>query len=114
MSEYIVISREEMTKLLIEFHRLGRASALQGRTANNLHSNTSGYVHTLPTGWRPIAEAPKDGTWVLVAHKDERGLWRMESCQFEGEFWVNNATVPYDCMESAPTHFLPLIEPTEK
>jgi ribosomal protein S13 len=53
--------------------------------------------------WRPIEEAPKDGTWVLAYWKTNVF---MMSRWFENENkWSDNNGYP---MKDPPTHFIPL------
>lgn len=64
-------------------------------------------VADLPV-WRPIAEAPRDGTWLLVHVPSDYGTeigWWDKSFGVQG-WWVNR------CGYSIrPTHFMPLPAP---
>ena len=115
MSEYIVISREYLVDGLFNAFKLGHDTARAGYLATDPEGDYKKFVASLPTGWRPIAEAPKDGTWVLVAShsKGEYPEWLYEQC-----VWVAEQQDWYGSTDwravGKPTHFLPLIEPTEK
>lgn len=63
------------------------------------------------TEWRPIAGAPRDGTWVLgywdeTAQKDAAPLSRFTVVRWMDEEWRDGS---YDEL-SKPTHFRPLPE----
>jgi hypothetical protein len=57
--------------------------------------------------WRPIAEAPRDGTWVLVPCEWD-DCPAVEPVRIRGRHWTGLDGAPY-----WPTHFLPLPEPPE-
>jgi hypothetical protein len=67
--------------------------------------------------WRPIAEAPRDGTWVLLATDEgvQAGYWGPSYFDVaESSKWLVWAHRS-DCQEvdGTPTRFLPLPEPPE-
>lgn len=113
MSEYIVISRKELRKLLkntiIEAHELGCLH----QDIDDLEVEMLACVTSLPTGWLPISNAPKDGTWVLVA-KSNGSAWIVSCCFWRVSFWEDANGHDFNIGINEPTHFLPLIEPTEK
>lgn len=54
------------------------------------------------TKWRPIADAPKDGTWQVVAHFDELCFyWWHRARFFKGQWRTGNGVV-------CPSYWLPL------
>lgn len=67
--------------------------------------------------WRPIAEAPRDGTWIIVSQ------WNTEEARFTRMFWATRAqwtekwSTPrwWDGIEPSglvpPTHWMPIIPP---
>lgn len=128
MSEYIVISRESIADYISHAYYQGwnagstarlsdgeEVPLVDQRSCDFQQSKAIRIAWDLPTGWRPIAEAPKDGTWVLVAShsKGEYPEWLYEQC-----VWVAEQQDWYGSTDwravGKPTHFLPLIEPTEK
>jgi hypothetical protein len=78
-------------------------------------------AQTLPASaaWRPIAEAPKDGTWVSVRWRSLDGI-RFDEARWNGELWVARRIniwtgLPYICREPLDWQPLPSppIAPTE-
>lgn len=71
--------------------------------------------------WRPIADAPKDGTSILISSKNWRTVWRghyraagiaMDSeIERFGEGWTREN---YCDSNLQPTHFQPLPEPPKE
>jgi hypothetical protein len=70
-------------------------------------------VESAPSGWQPIATAPKDGTWIwlagidtaLDAAEEDFGYWDMMAKQWyiEGVQWVD------DLSSIGVTHWHPYI-----
>ncbi len=73
------------------------------------------------TPWRPIAEAPKDGTVVLIAFSDgtvtqaEFGEYACESKRYVGWYFYNCDEDQWYSVgfhgRDQPTHFMPLPKP---
>lgn len=102
MTSHIVISREELKQLLLSAHLDDTATQHSWEVR----------VDALPSGWLPIDQAPKDGTFVIVAAEDEYGWIREECCwNVYVEEWVTAHYQPYNRCGHEPTHFLPLIQP---
>ena len=59
--------------------------------------------------WRPIAEAPKDGTWVLVCGPGGKYEPRIAVAHYAFGAWVNAD----HSQISAPTHFAFITPPEE-
>lgn len=66
-----------------------------------------------PSGWRPISEAPKDGTQVLVTGLDAiEGRYFFVS-RYWGTYWLIPSKAVDDCT-GQPTHFMPLPPPPQE
>lgn len=63
-------------------------------------------------GWRPIATAPKDGTFVLLAGPSgyTSTPLRVSVCQYDGNCWRNHAHDWFTEGGDEPTHWMPLPE----
>ena len=110
MNTHIVISRERLKELMTSAHLDDTATQYSIETL----------VDILPSGWLPIADAPKDGAWCLVAGPSGYTTtpWRVEVCRYYPEYrphnpWQNHANDAFTDGGHPPTHFLPLVTPTE-
>lgn len=59
--------------------------------------------------WRPIAEAPKDGSLVLIGFLKDNGKWFCETAYWDYRDWSASA----GWLVTNPTHFMPLPQPPE-
>ena len=124
MTSHIVISREELYDQLHRAFDAGWSKGSPSSSVENLvekldtrfvdwvNSRTVRVAHTFPSGWLPIDQAPKDGTFVVLAHKNE-DYWHREECCWNTDVkeWVTAYYQPYNRCGQEPTHFLPLIQP---
>ena len=104
MTTHIVISPDRLEEIIIEAYEHG----YDKRRYKPIHV-------MLPSGWLPIADAPKDGTWVLVAGPSgyTSSPIRIEVCRFIAPHWRNHADNLFTDGGDEPTHFLPLVTPIE-
>jgi hypothetical protein len=105
MNTHIVISRNKLDELLFDAFIAG--------SDDKIHNSPA---YTLPSGWLPIADAPKDGTWVLVAGPSGYTTtpWRVEVGRYQPDYrnsWRNQANDAFTDGGTQPTHFLPLVTP---
>ena len=64
------------------------------------------------TDWRPIEEAPRDGTPFLAWNGHWRGVAMYFEARYEGDIeWVDEQT---NYIEPEPTHWMPLPPPPKK
>jgi len=107
MTTHIVISREKLKELML----------LAYFNSNITQHHIESIADALPSGWLPIADAPKDGTWVLVGGPSGYTTtpWRVEVCRSHPDYrdgeWRNHANDAFTDGGAAPTHFCPLVTP---
>lgn len=72
-------------------------------------------------GWRPITEAPRDGTYILLAGPSGYvgTSLRVEVCRYDAEYrplqpWVNHSNDSFLDGGSEPTHWMPLPAPPKE
>jgi len=115
MTTHIVISREELAELLVAAYKNGRGAGTIRYAADNLDSDYLKYANTLPSGLLPIADAPKDGTWVLVAGPSTcwSPTWTIIQARFSHGNWIDINTNAFYGGPGlySPTHFCPLVTP---
>lgn len=64
--------------------------------------------------WRPISEAPKDGTKVRAAAANQNGdIWWPIAAQFVDGAWRADFGDEWRVFEPQPTHFMPLPPPPD-
>lgn len=104
---------ERVDELLVVAHELSRASIAGEATRFgfqvNRMSNAIARDLDRDIRWRPIAEAPKDGTWVLVCGPGGKYEPRIAVAQRHTGGWHNADHVQI----SSPTHFAFLTPPEE-
>jgi hypothetical protein len=65
--------------------------------------------------WRPIAEAPRDGTMVDLWIKTRASEWRYTDCAWREGCWQRLVNCEWEPVNrDHPTHFLPLPKAPEK
>jgi hypothetical protein len=99
MTTHIVISRSDLFAALNGAYCAGCEGQPYSNPANEA-----------PSGWLHIDQAPKDGTWVLVACKNPDGKgWITEICNCYSLLWHDANRARFGGKH--PTHFLPLVTP---
>lgn len=93
-------------------YSVARAHPMQNRTA----AMRTALIAALSAMWRPISEAPRDGTkiWAYLPDFDENAvLYRYSSSDGERSCWLYEAYTLNDCLniELEPSHFMPLPAP---
>jgi hypothetical protein len=101
MTTHIVISRSDLFAALNGAYCAGCEGQPYSNPAN-----------AAPSGWLPIADAPKDGTWVHGAfpkrgQASEKFPWTIITVRFVDGQWFNQR----EDESGTPTHFLPLVTP---
>jgi hypothetical protein len=70
---------------------------------------------TTSSEWKPIADAPRDGTWMMVSCvRPYLGGLHIEKCQWAGHYWSTpNFGNRFASGIVEPTHFMPSLDHLE-
>lgn len=109
LSERLATEHAEAQRLF-----LAQRDSYDGAQADAYHHAMNlAKEHEAASGWRPIGEAPKDGSAVIVgAHGCDRWSWWTAAwwTEFWGDgYWLSIGPAP----AIKPTHYLPLPPPPE-
>jgi len=120
MSKHIVISRGELADIINDAYCEGWQNGcvdwdgdshlVQMRLSDFAKSGSAKRLESISSSWRPISEAPLDGTWVLVCSKSYGGL--ATACKWVPSYWMTAwGACRFANGITEPTHFCPLVKP---